>query len=262
MIEAHNLRLGYSNKIVIEDICFKTRPNTITTIIGPNGCGKSTLLKAIARCITPIKGEIRFQDKLISNVNTRELAKDIAILVQSPRIPDDYTVYDLVCQGRFPYTSWTGRLNNNDKYIINWAIKSTHVRHLCNRMIHTLSGGERQRACIAMALAQEPKLLILDEPTTHLDIAHQFEVMELIKRLNNDNGLSILMVLHDLNQAIKYSDDIMVMHNKKIYAYGDAKNIMQEKLCEDVFGVNVRFIDDTIEQSKLVIPVGSKEVML
>ena len=258
MIEVKKLSLGYEKTAVLKNINLQLHEHEITTIIGPNGSGKSTLLKALTRCLKPTAGEICYNGASIHAVSTRELAKQFALLPQNPAIPPDYTVYDLVCQGRFPYANWTGRLKKQDHEIVDWALEVTHVAALSQRLFATLSGGEKQRACIAMALAQQPSFLFLDEPTTHLDIAHQFEVLELIHRLNDEMNLSIIMVLHDLNHAINYSDRIVVIHEQGIYADGRANAVIQQTLCEEVFGIAVRLITDPISGTQLVIPVRQK----
>lgn len=258
MIEVKNLTLGYEGNVALKNLNMQLHEHKITTIIGPNGSGKSTLLKALTRCLKPFNGMIFFKGTSIYQINTRELAQQFALLPQNPIIPADYTVYDLVCQGRFPYVNWTGRLKKEDHDIVAWALDATHIVHLSHRNFTSLSGGEKQRACIAMALAQQPSFLFLDEPTTHLDIAHQFEVLELIQKLNREINLSIIMVLHDLNHAIKYSDHIMVLYQQGIYAYGKANEVIQQQLCEDVFGINVRLIDDEISHSRMVIPIGHR----
>ncbi len=261
MMHVEDLYLGYENRMILEGISFDLTPGAVTTIIGPNGSGKSTLLKAMARCLKPKMGLIQYQDKSLTQISTKELAKSIALLPQAPQIPHDYTVFDLVCQGRFPYSNWMGRLGAEDYDVVNWAIEATQLGNLVHREVATLSGGERQRAFIAMSLAQEPDLLFLDEPTTHLDIAHQFEVLELVSRLNREMNISIVMVLHDLSQAMKYSDEVLVVHEGQIYAHGKSEEVMQEQLCADVFGIRVRFVIDEISGERLIIPLGTNGAM-
>lgn len=259
MISVQNLTLGYeSNSKVIDDISFKLSPNKITTIVGANGCGKSTLLKAMTRCLKPLGGSIQVDKEDINLIKTKMLARKIAILPQSPKAPDDFSVYDLVAQGRYPHLDWRGRLQSDDKEVVDWAMKVTHVTDYSHRMVSTLSGGERQRVFLAMALAQKPEVLFLDEPTTHLDISHQFEVLELVRKLNMKLGITIVMVLHDLNQAIRYSDEIMVLDSGSIYAHGSSKQVVDRKLCEEVFGIDVFLTHDDIHDSTIVIPIGSK----
>lgn len=190
---------------------------------------------------------------------TKQLARRMAALPQSPKAPDDCRVYDLVAQGRFPHLPWHGHLTHKDKEIVHWAMEAAKIEGYSHRVVSTLSGGERQRVFVAMALAQQPEVLFLDEPTTHLDIAHQFEVLELIQRLNRDLGLTIVMVLHDLNQAMRYAHEMIVLNKGKVYAKGRGEDIMTAKLCEDVFGIEVDIFRDEARHQPIVIPIGSRE---
>ena len=208
----------------------------VTAIIGPNGCGKSTTLKALSR-ILPYKGSVTFKGNEMSALSQREFAKSLAILTQSPQAPSDLTVNDLVEMGRFPHRGFLGRGGKDDKEHVEWALAQTGVTAMRNRLLNTLSGGERQRAWIAMALAQRPEVLLLDEPTTYLDICHQLEIMQLIGRLNQELGLTVVMVVHDLNHAIMYADHVVVVKAGKLVTSGAPREIITADLLAEVFRV-------------------------
>lgn len=258
MLKINELKLGYDNKTIVDHISFKVEKKSITTIIGPNGCGKSTILKALSKSKKPLNGEVLLESKDIRNIHSKILAKKMAILPQSPKVPDDFTTRDLVGYGRYPHLNWSGRLTKKDYDIIEWAINETRIESLQHRQIITMSGGERQRAWIAMALAQQPELLLLDEPTTYLDICHQFEVLELIKRLNREMNITIVMVLHDLNQAARYSDKIVVIKDGALYKEGKPEDIITKEVLEDVFNIKVRVFVDEEHQCPYFIPINSK----
>ncbi|MDW7669120.1 MAG: ABC transporter ATP-binding protein, partial [Bacillota bacterium] len=260
MLKINNMKVKYNNTTIIEDISFKIKENTITTLIGPNGCGKSTILKTITKSKKPLSGEIYLNNKNIYSIKEKDLAQLMTILPQSPKVPEDFTVRDLVEYGRFPHSSFMSRLSKRDHQIIDWAIESTKIENLQHRKIETLSGGERQRAWIAMALAQEPRLLLLDEPTTYLDICHQFEILELIKRLNREMGITVVMVLHDINQAARYSDKIIAIKNKKIYTEGEPRQIITEKLLEDVFNIRSKIYEDKDNNCPYFLPIKNKYI--
>lgn len=259
MLKINNLTLGYEGKRVLEDISFEVEKNKVTTLIGPNGCGKSTILKALSRSKKPVSGEIFLDMQNIYHIKEKKLAKIMSILPQSPKVPDDFSARDLVGYGRYPYMNWMGRLTRKDYDIIDWAIRETKIESLQHRQVSTMSGGERQRAWIAMALAQQPKLLLLDEPTTYLDICHQFEVLELINRLNKEMDITVVMVLHDLNQAARYSDKIIVVKDEKIYKEGRPEEIINEKLLEDVFNIKVKIFNDEDNKCPYFLPIKNKE---
>jgi iron complex transport system ATP-binding protein len=259
MLKINNLTLGYEGKRVLEDISFEVEKNKVTTLIGPNGCGKSTILKALSRSKKPVSGEIFLEMENIYHIKEKKLAKIMSILPQSPKVPDDFSARDLVGYGRYPYMNWMGRLTRKDYDIIDWAIRETKIESLQHRQVSTMSGGERQRAWIAMALAQQPKLLLLDEPTTYLDICHQFEVLELINRLNKEMDITVVMVLHDLNQAARYSDKIIVVKDEKIYKEGRPEEIINEKLLEEVFNIKVKIFNDEDNKCPYFLPIKNKE---
>ena len=209
----------------------------IVTIIGANGSGKSTLLKALSRNMKPVQGTVYLDGKALLKMDTKEAARLLAVLPQIHSVPDDFTVRDLVSYGRFPHLGPAGRLGHDDFEAVEHAITMTKMEELQNRSVSTLSGGEQQRAWIAMALAQEPKILLLDEPTTFLDISHQFELLELISKLNREIGLTIMMVLHDINQAARYSHRIVALKNGKIFIEGTPDTIIEHQVLADVCSI-------------------------
>lgn len=237
ILEASHIDIAINNKTIIHDLSLKIPEGRITAIIGPNGCGKSTTLKAVARIFPLTKGSINFKGQDINSFSHREFAKCLAILTQSPVAPTDLTVKDLVDMGRFPHRSFLGRADKNDAMHVQWALEQTGMMAMNHRLLHTLSGGERQRAWIAMALAQRPQVLLLDEPTTYLDICHQLEVMQLLDKLNKELGLTVVMVIHDLNHAIQYADYVAVIKAGRLVISGKPKEMVTSKLLADVFRV-------------------------
>jgi len=236
IIKAENICVSINDKEIVHNLSLEIPEGKVTAIIGPNGCGKSTTLKALSR-ILPYKGSVTFKGNEMSALSQREFAKSLAILTQSPQAPSDLTVNDLVEMGRFPHRGFLGRGGKDDKEHVEWALAQTGVTAMRNRLLNTLSGGERQRAWIAMALAQRPEVLLLDEPTTYLDICHQLEIMQLIGRLNQELGLTVVMVVHDLNHAIMYADHVVVVKAGKLVTSGAPREIITAELLAEVFKV-------------------------
>ena len=236
IIKAQNISVSINEKEIVHGISLDIPEGKVTAIIGPNGCGKSTTLKALSR-ILPYKGSVTFKGQEMSTFSQREFAKCLAILTQSPQAPSDLTVNDLVEMGRFPHRGFLGRAGKDDKEHVEWALEQTGVKEMRYRLLNTLSGGERQRAWIAMALAQRPEVLLLDEPTTYLDICHQLEIMQLIGRLNQELGLTVVMVVHDLNHAIMYADHVVVVKAGQLVTSGAPREIITAELLADVFKV-------------------------
>ena len=216
----------------------------ITTILGPNGCGKSTLLSVMARLNKPIEGFVKLDHRDLMDYKQKEFARKLAIVYQQNEIPEDLTVEKLVRFGRMPYTSFFNQNGEEDEEAIEWALACTNLIDKRHNDLQELSGGERQRVWIAMALAQKTELLCLDEPTTYLDIYYQIELLELVKQLNEQYSLTIVMVLHDINQAIQYSDHIIVMKDGNVIAEGEPKVVITAQLMKQVYGVNVAFRED------------------
>jgi iron complex transport system ATP-binding protein len=239
-----NLAVKYNHRPVIERISWKAEKGKIYSIIGPNGCGKSTLLKAIAGQLKPVRGTILLDDRPLASYSRRGLARYLSMLQQSQEKQPDLTVRTLVGYGRFPHKpAWAG-LRREDEEIIDWALAQTGAVSLADRKLSALSGGERQRAWIALALAQQPRLLLLDEPTTYLDVSHQWEIMELVSELNQKHGITILMVLHDMNHAAAFSDEILVLSQGEVYANGKPADTLTEQTLGEVFGVKGQLTQD------------------
>lgn len=245
-ILGNNLNISYGEKLIVKDANIKVNKGEIVTIIGPNGSGKSTLIKALSRCIKLKSGEIFLNGKDIYNFSNKEIAKEMAVLPQVKNVTDDITVEELVSYGRYPHLGFGKRLGKEDRKIIKWAITKTGLDEFKDRYVVTLSGGEMQRTWIAMALAQEPKILILDEPTTYLDISYQMEVLELVKELNESLGITVIMVLHDLNQAARYSDNIYVLKDGQIVKEGKPKEVINSTLLKDIFRIEAHIYKDEI----------------
>ena len=239
-IAVKELSVTLGNRHILHDISVSIPMGKITTLIGPNGCGKSTLLRSMIGYISSPSECVTIFDKPLSSYSQNKLARQMAFLPQVPNMPKDMTVEELVYCGRYPYQNWWKNTAKEDREIVDNALSITKTDHLRHQLIPSLSGGERQRVWIAMALAQEPKLLVLDEPTTYLDINHQLEIMELLKRLNKEQDLTVLMVLHDLTQAVQYSDYMAVIKAGHLIAAGDTKDITSDTLFKEVFSVDVQ----------------------
>jgi iron complex transport system ATP-binding protein len=232
------LNIGYGENSIIKNISIQIPDQQITTIIGPNGCGKSTLLKAMTRIISYQSGAVILDGKKIAEENTQDLARKLAILPQNPDSAKGLTVGELVSYGRFPYQNGFGRLTKRDYEVIEWALEVTGTIDYKYRNVDSLSGGQRQRVWIAMALAQETDIIFLDEPTTYLDMAHQLEVLELLKKLNIEQNRTIIMVLHDINQAARFSDFIIALKDGKIVKAGSSEEVVQPDVLRDVFHID------------------------
>lgn len=237
MINGKNIEIAYDKNIVIKELDIEIKAGELITILGTNGCGKSTLLKAISRVIPYRDGEISLEDRIIGNINSKEFAKKLAFVSQNNEIPEDITVEEFIRYGRTPHKKWYEILNEEDEKIVEWAMEICKIERFSKRKVMSLSGGERQKVWIAMVLAQKTPILLLDEPTTYLDICHQFEIMELIKELNEKLGITIVMVLHDLNQASQYSKRVVVLKDGKKYAEGRTEDILTRELIRDIYKV-------------------------
>jgi iron complex transport system ATP-binding protein len=238
MLSTDHLTLGYRrDAAVVRDLVLNVAQGEIVTLVGPNGSGKSTILRALARLMRPQAGAVYLDGRAIDRMSTRKVAQTLAILPQNPTAPDDLTVRDLVQRGRFARQTWWRTSSQHDRDVVRWALEKTALDALGDRRLNTLSGGERQRAWIALALAQEPRILLLDEPTTFLDISHQLEVMALLQTLNEENALSIVMVLHDLNQAARFSHRLVALRQGRIYAMGTPAEVLTETMLREVFQV-------------------------
>lgn len=239
MLSVKEVSYSHSDRFQIQNINVQIEAGEIISLIGPNGSGKSTLLRLIARLLHPRTGEVILDGKSIHTMKSADVAKKLAMLPQMHDHQLDLTVRELVAFGREPHKSWNSRLNKEDENIVEWALNVTKLEGYEHRLLHSLSGGERQRAWIAMTLAQRTNILLLDEPTTFLDIVHQLEVMELVKRLNEELGMTIVMVLHDINQAAGYSDRLLVLKQGEIQYDGAPECVLCHQMFHRVFGIEV-----------------------
>ena len=243
MLKVEGIKFSYNkDEEFINDLSVEFKKGKITTILGPNGSGKSTLLSLLCGLNKAKSGKILIEGKDITKLKYKDIAKVIATVHQQNSVPNDITVRDLVGYGRLPFKKRFEHTNSDDEEIINWALKETGLEEMEEKLVMSMSGGERQRVFIAMALVQKPKILFLDEPTTYLDIYHQIEILEVVKslneRLNREHGTTIVMVLHDINQAIKYSDNVVVMKDGALIMEGRANDIINENLIRKVYGVS------------------------
>lgn len=246
--QVERLTTGYENTRIIENLNVSIQTGKITTIIGPNGCGKSTFLKTIGRILKKERGDIFLQEENMNTMSTKEIAKKLALLAQSPAAPGQLKVHELIAYGRYPHRKNVGRLTKEDIDKINWAMEVTHTEEFRDRELAALSGGQRQRVWLAMALSQETDILLLDEPTTYLDMAHQLEVLEIVQQLNKNFGCTIIMVLHDLNHAARFSDELIVMRKGKVLHTGTPVQIMTTEVLKEVFQIDAKIIVDTEHQ--------------
>lgn len=236
-IDIKDVKVGYTKRVVIDELSVTIPQNKITTIIGPNGCGKSTLIKTVARILKAEEGAIYLDGTSIQKMDTREIAKQMAILPQSADSPAGLSVFELVSYGRFPYRRRMGSMSAEDYEYINWAIDVTGLRSFRDRPISEMSGGQRQRVWIAMSLAQGTEILVLDEPTTYLDLAHQLDVLMLLEKLNRVEKRTIVMVLHDLNHASRFSDYMIAMREGEIITDGPPEEVMTKDNLRDIFNI-------------------------
>lgn len=260
-LKAIDLELGYNGQVIVPPFSYEFPMGKITCLIGPNGCGKSTILRGISRLLSPQAGQVTLDGRTLPTWPEKTLAQRMAILPQSPSAPEGISLYQLVSHGRFPYQSLLSPLQRADYEAINWALEVTELTHLRHRLFHTLSGGERQRGWIALTLAQKSEILLLDEPNTYLDLGHQLEIMELLQELNQTFGITIIMVLHDINQAIRYSDHLLAISQGKIVASGSPELVITEKLIDQVFQVSIKKLELTEElgKSPYCLPLGSNK---
>lgn len=236
-MEIRNLNFAYGENKILSDFSFNIHKGKITTIIGGNGCGKSTLFNLMTKNLKASSGEIFLDGENIRDIKLKDFAKKVAIVHQHNTAPEDITVKQLVAYGRTPYVHYRRRDHQEDERLINWAMEVTEVTAYQDRCLSELSGGQRQRVWIAMALAQNTKILFLDEPTTYLDVRYQIQLLHLIKRLNKEHGITIVMVLHDINQAIHYSDEIIGLGKGKLIAGGKPDEVITVANIEAIYGL-------------------------
>lgn len=256
VLETNALTLSYGDNTIIEDLHISIPKGEITVFIGGNGCGKSTLLRSLARLLKPKHGSILLDGKSIAERPTKEIARQLAILPQGPEAPEGLTVLQLVKQGRYPYQSWFRQWSKEDEEVVNRALEATKMKEFTERQVDSLSGGQRQRAWIAMTLAQDTSVILLDEPTTYLDMTYQIEILDLLFELNERENRTIVMVLHDLNLACRYAHHIVAIRNKQIYAQGKPEEVINCKLVKDVFQMDCQVMFDPLFGTPLCIPHG------
>lgn len=254
-LHAERITLGYAGGAqVLTELTASITPGTFTVILGPNGCGKSTLLRAFGRILQPEQGAVTLDGRAIAQFTPREFARAVALLPQSAITPEGVTAGDLVARGRYPHQGLFRQWSRQDERAVSWALDRTGTREFADRRITDLSGGQRQRVWIAMALAQDSGTLLLDEPTSYLDLAHQLEVLDLCRLLIEEHGKTIIAVLHDLNHAARYADRIIVMRDGRVIAEGEPAEIITGELLRDAFGVECRIVPDPVTGTPLVVP--------
>lgn len=254
-LRARGLSLGYADREVISNLDLEIPPGRVTSIIGPNGCGKSTLLRGLGRLLPPLAGEVLLDGTPLSRLSTRRVAQRIAILPQSPSAPAGLTVTDLVSRGRHPRQRWYEQFSLLDERTLRQTLEDTGMLEFASARIDDLSGGQRQRAWISMVLAQETDILLLDEPTTYLDLTHQVEILDLVARLNRDRGRTVVMVLHDISLAARYSDHIVAMRDGEIRAQGAPEQVVCVPTLREVFGLEADVITEPVHGRPHVIPL-------
>jgi iron complex transport system ATP-binding protein len=253
---ADHLSAGYGDRIVLHALDLDLPTGAITAIVGANACGKSTLLRSMSRLLAPRSGRILLDGKAIHRLPAKELARTLGLLPQSPIAPDGITVADLVGRGRHPHQGIFSRWTSDDETAVAAALEATQTLDLADRPVDELSGGQRQRAWIAMALAQRTDLLLLDEPITFLDVAHQIEVLDLLTDLNRSRGTTIIMVLHDLNLAARYADHLVALAAGRLHAAGEPAQVLTMETVSAVFGLASRIINDPTTNKPLMLPIG------
>lgn len=252
------LTLAYGKKTIAESLNVTIPDGHFTAIIGPNGCGKSTLLRTLSRLMTPVHGHVYLDGEEIQRYASKEVARRVGLLAQNATTPGDISVQELVARGRYPHQPLFTRWRQEDEDAVQNAMQATGIVNLAGQSVDTLSGGQRQRAWIAMVLAQDTSIMLLDEPTTWLDISHQIDLLELLSELNRERGYTLAAVLHDLNQACRYATYLIALRDGKIVAEGAPKEIITPALIEAVYGLRCMIIDDPVANTPLVVPLGRR----
>ncbi len=255
-LKAEHIDSGYNHKTIVSDVSVTVPKNKISVILGANGCGKSTLLKTFARLLTPQSGQIVLDGKSVAEIPSKQLAKTLGLLPQSSIPPEGIRVLDLVSRGRFPYRQFLKSMTKEDYAAIEEAMEIMGITELADRAVDELSGGQRQRVWIALALAQQTDILLLDEPTTFLDIAYQIEILDMLTDLNRKRKTTIVMVLHDINLSARYADCLFAMKNGKLVAKGAPKEIITPELIKDVYGLECDVMTDPVSNSPMILPKG------
>ena len=259
-LKGNNVVLSYENREIIQGVDITIPPNKISVIIGSNGCGKSTLLKSFARLLKPVAGSIEINDKQLKEFHSKQLAQILGLLPQSPIVPEGISVFDLVSRGRFPYQNFLKGMSNEDKKAVENALKIMDIEEIADRNVDELSGGQRQRVWIAMALAQQTDILLLDEPTTYLDISYQIEILDLLTDINKKHKTTIVMVLHDINLSARYADYIFAINKGKLICEGKPSEVISENLIKQVFDLDCVVIEDPISKTPMIVPKGKHHI--
>ncbi|ROR92720.1 ABC transporter ATP-binding protein [Nocardioides aurantiacus] len=255
-LRTERVTLGYGDRAVVTDLTTTVPDGRVTVIVGANACGKSTLLRGMARLLTPTAGSVLLDGRAIASLPSRQVARTLGLLPQNPVTPEGVSVVDLVGRGRHPHQGALRRWSSADEEAVAEALRLTDTLDLAERLVDELSGGQRQRVWIAMALAQQTDLLLLDEPTTYLDVAHQVEVLDLLAELNEARGTTVVMVLHDLNLAARYADHLVAMRDGRIVAAGTPAEVITEPCVSEVFGMACRVVPDPVTGTPMVVPLG------
>jgi iron complex transport system ATP-binding protein len=255
-LEARGLTLGYADTAVVRDLDLRVPHGEVTVIVGANACGKSTLLRGMARLLRPLAGAVLLDGEAIHRLPTRQVARTLGLLPQTPAAPEGVTVADLVGRGRHPHQGAFRRWSSQDERAVTEALELTGTLDLADRVVDELSGGQRQRVWIAMVLAQGTDLLLLDEPTTYLDLAHQVDMLDLVADLNRLRGTTVAMVLHDLNLSARYADQLVALKDGRVVACGPPAEVVTEETVRTVFGLDSRVIADPVSHTPLVVPLG------
>lgn len=260
-LSAEDLSLGYGGVRVVDALSVQIPTGVITAVVGPNGCGKSTLLRGLGRLLAAAGGRVLLDGQDIAATSTREVARTLGILPQSPHAPEGVTVSDLVARGRHPHQRWFRQWSTDDELAVRQALEWTGILELADRPLDTLSGGQRQRAWISMALAQGTDILLLDEPTTFLDVAHAIEVLDLLDRLHEEQGRTVVAVLHDLNLAARYADHLVVLREGAVLDQGHPGDVLTPDLLDRAFGLRAQVVPDPASGRPWVIPIGTRHVL-
>jgi iron complex transport system ATP-binding protein len=255
-LRAQGLRLAYDDRIVVEDLTLDVPAGRVSVVIGANASGKSTLLRAMARLLTPKAGAVYLDGRAITSLPTKQVARQLGMLPQSPVAPEGLTVQELVSRGRTPHQAWWRQWSTEDEQAVAEALRATEMSDVADRPLDELSGGQKQRAWIAMAVAQDTPILLLDEPTTYLDLAHQIDVLDLVLDLNRRSARTVVMVLHDLNQACRYADHVVAMKSGRLVRQGPPAEVITAGLVEDVFGLHCQVVPDPVSRTPMVIPIS------
>ena len=255
-LRAEGIAFAYRDQIVLNEIDLAIQPGELVGVIGPNGSGKSTLIKCLSRVLSPQRGRIWLDGRELSSLTAQQIARHIAVVPQAVELPPGFTAFEIVMMGRVPHLAWWQNETVRDREIARAAMEATQTWTLADRLVNHLSGGERQRVVIARALAQEPQILLLDEPTAHLDIKHQIEVMELVRCLNRERGLAVLIVSHDLNLAAQYCSRLVLFKDGRVYTSGSPRQVISPEILREVYGVDLLVLPHPHTQQPMAVVSG------